>query len=79
MTQLPAGTYSIEVHDETGSHNFHLSGPGVNELTEVSWSGVVTWSVTFSAGTYTFACDPHNEFTNGSFTVGSGPPPPPPP
>ena len=40
-----------------------------------------TWDVvvSFSAGTYTFVCDPHNDFMNGSFSVGSGPPPPPPP
>ena len=43
------------------------------------WTGTVTWNVSFSEGTYRFVCDPHNDFMNGSFTVGSGPPPPPPP
>jgi plastocyanin len=79
VTQLAPGTYSVEVHDETASHNFHLSGPGVNQSTAVSFVGTATWSVTFSAGTYTFVCDPHNDFMNGSFTVGTDPAPPPPP
>ena len=77
VTQLQAGAYAIEVRDESGSHNFHLSGPGVDQSTEVSWTGTVTWNVTVSAGTYTFQCDPHSEFMNGSFSVGSEPPPPP--
>ena len=36
VTQLPQGAYSIEVHDESTSHNFHLTGPGVNQSTEVA-------------------------------------------
>ena len=51
----------------------------MDRSTQVSWSGTVTWSVTLSAGTYTFVCDPHNEFMRGSFTVSTGPAPPPPP
>jgi plastocyanin len=34
--------------------------------------------VTLTAGTYTFQCDPHNDFMRGSFAVSTGPPPPPP-
>jgi plastocyanin len=71
VTQLAAGSYSIEVHDETSSHNFHLSGPGVNQSTAVEYSGVSTWSVTFTAGTYTYVCDPHQGEMKGSFTVGN--------
>ena len=48
VTQLQAGAYSIEVHDESASHNFHLIGPGVNQSTEVSWTGTVTWSLDHS-------------------------------
>ena len=79
VTQLQPGSYAIEVHDESASHNFHLRGPGVDQSTQVAWTGTVTWNVSFSAGTYTYVCDPHNDFMNGSFSVGSGPPPPPPP
>jgi plastocyanin len=79
VTQLQAGAYAIEVHDESASHNFHLNGPGVDQATQVSWSGTVSWTVTLSTGTYGFQCDPHSEFMRGSFTVGGGPAPPPPP
>ena len=77
VTQVQPGTYTIQVNDETGSHNFHLSGPGVDRSTQVTWSGTVTWTVTLAAGTYTYVCDPHNDFMRGSFTVAAGPPPPP--
>ena len=63
VTQLQEGAYSIEVHDESASHNFHLTGPGVDQSTEVSWSGTVTWSVELSAGSYRFQCDPHNDLS----------------
>jgi hypothetical protein len=79
VTQLQAGSYAIEVHDGSASHNFRLRWPGVDQSTQVAWTGTVTWNVLFWAGTYAFVCDPHNDFMNGSFTVGSGPPPPPPP
>ena len=78
-TQVAPGSYTIQVTDESASHNFHLTGPGMDRSTQVSWSGTVTWSVTLSAGTYTFVCDPHNEFMRGSFTVSTGLAPPPPP
>ena len=35
VTDLPAGTYTIEVRDQSISHNFHLSGPGVDQRTDV--------------------------------------------
>jgi plastocyanin len=79
VTQVSPGTWTIQVTDETASHNFHLSGLGVDRSTEVSGTGTVTWTVTLSTGTYGFQCDPHSEFMRGSFTVGSGPAPPPAP
>jgi hypothetical protein len=81
ITQLAPGTYDIEVHDNSSSHNFHLSGPGVNELTDVSFEGTLVWEdVTLQNGsTYTYVCDPHAAYMNGSFTTTGSPPPPPPP
>jgi hypothetical protein len=80
VTDLPAGTYTIEVHDESIMHNFHLSGPGVDQRTEVETTGIVTWTVTLTdRSRYTFVCDPHATFMRGSFTTGGGPPTPPPP
>jgi hypothetical protein len=79
VTHLAAGTYEVQVHDNSTSHNFHLTGPGVDKSTEVDTRGVVTWTVTFTDGVYRFVCDPHASFMKGSFTVGSAQPPPPPP
>ena len=32
VTQLPAGTYTISVHDLSTIHNFHLTGPGSRQV-----------------------------------------------
>jgi plastocyanin len=80
VTDLPAGTYTIEVRDQSINHNFHLSGPGVDQRTEVETIGTQTWTVTLQdRARYTFVCDPHNTVMRGSFTTGGGPPPTPPP
>ena len=82
VRDIPAGTYTIEVRDQSIMHNFHLSGPGVDQRTEVETIGTVTWTVTLQdRARYTFVCDPHNTTMRGSFTTGGGPPaqPPPPP
>ncbi|MFO7571555.1 MAG: hypothetical protein R6W48_03010 [Gaiellaceae bacterium] len=54
-----AGEYTIEVSDESSIHNFHLTGPGVDEDSGVSEVGESTWTVTFGPGSYEFVCDPH--------------------
>jgi plastocyanin len=77
VTKLDPGTYEIEVEDESEEHNFHLSGPGVNRATEIGETGKVTWTVTFTDGTYRYVCDPHSGTMNGSFTVGNVTTPPP--
>ena len=80
VTDIPAGTYEIEVNDHSEHHNFHLTGPGVNQATQVGFIGRVTWTVTFrDASRYTYVCDPHSGSMRGTFTVGGGPPPQPPP
>ena len=81
VTHLDPGTYDIHVVDAATVHNFHLSGPGVNEATSVEETQTVTWTVTFTDGVYTFVCDPHSTQMKGSFAVGTAtlPPPPPPP
>ena len=55
-------------------------GPGVDERTEVAFTGKVRWTVTFRDGTYVYQCDPHPSL-RGTFVVGNPPasPPPPPP
>lgn len=69
VTSLPAGEYTIEVDDQADIHNFHLTGPGVDEDSGVSEMGQSTWTVTFEPGTYEYVCDPHTSQMNGSFEV----------
>jgi plastocyanin len=79
VTHLDPGTYDIAISDRSLEHNFHLSGPNVDQTTVVDATEEVTWTVTFSDGTYRFVCDAHPTQMRGSFTVGNVPPPPPPP
>jgi plastocyanin len=66
---LSAGAYTVEVDDQSDIHDFHLTGPGVDETTSVSEVGTATWNVTLAAGSYTFVCDPHASSMNGTFEV----------
>lgn len=77
VSHLDAGTYTINVHDLSTFHNFHLSGPGVDQLTSVDDKQEVTWTVTLTDGTYTYVCDAHPSTMKGSFTVGAVTEPPP--
>jgi len=76
VTQLDPGTYVIRVEDKSDFHSFHLEGPGVDEMTEVAFTGTVEWTVTFRDGRYRFHCDPHPTLA-GTFTVGNPATPPP--
>lgn len=80
VTHLDAGSYTIKVSDQSPEHNFHLSGPGVDQATDVDATETRTWNVTLTDGTYNFKCDAHPTQMRGSFTVGAvtSPPPPPP-
>ena len=82
VTHLDPGTYTINVNDQADVHNFDLFGPGVKESTGVDTTGMTTWTVTFTDGTYTYVCDAHPASLIGKFTVGTvtttttAPPPP---
>ena len=78
VTRLDPGTYEIKVNDRADFHTFHLQGPGVNERTEVEFTGDVSWKVTFRDGVYSFFCDVHPSSMHGSFIAGNPPPTPPP-
>ena len=69
VSTLTAGTYTIDVDDQSDAHNFHLTGPGVDETTDVGGTGTDTWTVTLEAGSYHFQCDPHASTMNGDFDV----------
>lgn len=80
VRDVAAGAYVIEVRDHSSMHNFHLTGPGVDQSTAVDFIGTTVWTVTLQdKSTYRFQCDPHFTSMRGSFTTGGGPPTPPPP
>ena len=76
VTKLDPGTYDIEVQDQSDFHTFHLTGPGVNERTEVEFTGTVSWTVTFRDGNYIYYCDVHPLSLRGAFVAGNPPPEP---
>jgi plastocyanin len=69
VTKLKAGKYTIVVKDVAKTHNFHLTGPGLNKKTPVKGKGTFTWRVTLKKGTYRYVCDPHKTLMKGSFKV----------
>ena len=69
VTKLKAGKYTIVVKDVAKTHNFHLTGPGVNKTTPVKGKGTFTWHLTLKKGTYKYVCDPHKTLMHGSFKV----------
>ncbi len=79
VTQIDPGTYEVVVHDFAIEHNFHLSGPGVNQATVVETEGDFNWTVTFVEGRYSVVCDPHSLQMHREFVAGNPPPPPTPP
>ena len=68
---VPAGMYTLKVEDKSDIHNFHLMGPGVDDVvTDVSFKGDKTVTVTLQKGTYTYQCDPHaSSGMKGTFEV----------
>ena len=78
VTHGDPGQYTIVVHDYATLHNFHLSGPGVDQATAVETPEQATWNVTFTdGGTYKYICDAHPTLLRGSFTSGTVVTPPP--
>jgi plastocyanin len=56
-SRVKAGRFRINVRDLSRSENFHLSGPGVNRKTGVSFRGTATWTLRLRAGRYTYRSD----------------------
>jgi hypothetical protein len=77
VTHVDPGQYAITVHDYATLHNFHLTGPGVDQSTGVETTVQTAWNVTFTDGTYRFVCDAHPTLMRGSFTSGTVTAPPP--
>lgn len=73
VKHLDPGNYTIQVHDFSIMHNFHLFGPGVEQPTEIGTTGDATWNVDLQNGIYTYRCDAHPSTMIGQFTVGTIP------
>ena len=73
VTSLRPGNYWLTVHDTSAFHNFHIFGPGLDDVvTTVAFTGGdVTVKIHVEHGEYTFQCDPHAALgMKGTFTVG---------
>ena len=77
VKNVDPGDYTVQVHDQSVVHSFHLVGTGVDQATEVETLSDPTWAVALAVGTYTFFCDAHPASLRGSFTVGTPSPAPP--
>ena len=75
VTSLREGTYTIRVSDRAAIHNFHLFGPGVDQMTAVPETTETTWTVNLRPGGYAFVCDPHPRTMKGTFAVEAAPRP----
>lgn len=62
------GPATIKVNDRSRGDNFHLTGPGVNKKTGVTFRGRVTWNVTLQPGIYSYRSDKHKSL-RGSLIV----------
>jgi hypothetical protein len=74
VQSIPAGTYSIVVHDYSKIHNFALGSQTENKrlfTTGIRWVGTKTYTVTLTAGNYAYACSAHFRTMNGTFVVAS--------
>jgi hypothetical protein len=70
---LTAGSYTLLVHDLAEIHDFHLAnkpdGERLNLTSGIEFVGDKTFSIELTPGRYAYACSPHWEIMNGSFTV----------
>jgi hypothetical protein len=73
VSRLDPGTYDIAVRDLSIEHNFHLYGPGVEELTSVDATEDKNWTVTFREARYTYVCDLHPSQMVRELVVGNPP------
>jgi hypothetical protein len=72
VRSLPAGTYSIVVHDYSKLHNFALGSQTANKrlfTTGIPWVGTRTYTLKLIPGSYAYACSAHFQTMNGTFVV----------
>jgi hypothetical protein len=79
VNSLVAGRYELLVHDLSDEHNFVLGSKATGQRlaqTEVPFVGDMSFTVDLAPGFYVYACSPHFQTMNGSFTVVSPAPAP---
>jgi plastocyanin len=70
VTALKHGKYTFSVADKSSIHNFTLNGPGIKNktITDTSFVGTKTVTLTLKKGTYKYYCTVHPTVT-GRFKV----------
>jgi hypothetical protein len=69
---VPAGTYTIVVHDYSKLHNFALGSQTANQrlfTTGILWAGTRSYTLKLVPGRYAYACSAHFRTMNGTFVV----------
>jgi len=70
---VPAGHYTLVVHDLSAEHNFVLAnkpdGLRLRVETEVEFVGDRTFEIDLAPGPYAYACSPHWQVMNGRLTA----------
>ena len=69
---IPAGTYTIVVHDYSKVHNFALGSVTANRRIftgSIPGVGTRSYTLTLRRGTYAYACSAHPNVMNGTFVV----------
>jgi hypothetical protein len=72
VRNLPAGTYTLIVHDYSSLHNFALGSQTQNKrllTTGVPWKGTKRYTLKLIPGSYAYACSVHFQTMNGTFVV----------
>jgi hypothetical protein len=72
VRSIPAGTYTIVVHDYSAIHNFALGSVTTNRRIftgSVAGIGTRSYTIALKPGMYAFACSAHPTTMNGVFRV----------
>ena len=69
---IPAGTYTLLVHDYSKIHNFALGSQTANKRLmtgSIPGVGTKTYTLHLTPGMYAYACSAHPTVMNGTFVV----------
>jgi hypothetical protein len=75
VKSIPAGTYTLVVHDYSKIHNFALGSQTQSKrlfTTGIPWVGTRTYHLKLAPGRYAYACSAHFQTMNGTFVVTAG-------